>query len=246
MVRFHVHAQSNSPLAHMILSVVATPIGNLKDISFRAKEILEQATLIVAEDTRTTGQLLKLLEIKGEHQFISFHAQTSPDALEKLLAHCEAHEHIALVTDAGTPGISDPGCVFVDAFRKRYSDALIVPIPGPSAVIAALSACGFPTSHFEFLGFIPHKKGKQTLFATIATTEHTIAFYESPHRIVKTFTELSKAIGERPVYSAREITKVFEEYRWGTASEHGAYYEAHPDKCRGEFVVVIAPLKYHL
>lgn len=230
----------------MILSVVATPIGNLKDITFRATEVLSQATLIVAEDTRTSGQLLKLLEVEGEHHFVSFHAQTSADGLETILAQCEGHERIALVTDAGTPGISDPGCVFIDAFRKRYPDALIVPIPGPSAVIAALSACGFPASHFEFLGFIPHKKGKQTLFAKITTTEHTVAFYESPHRIVKTFTELAKVLGERPVYSAREITKVFEEYRWGTASDHAHYYETHPDKCRGEFVVVVAPLKYHL
>lgn len=230
----------------MILSVVATPIGNLKDISIRAKEVLETATLIIAEDTRTTGQLLKLLGVSGEHHFTSFHAQTSPEALRKVLDSCQDHEHIALVTDAGTPGISDPGCVFVDAFRKAYPEVSVVPVPGSSAVIAALSVCGFPASHFEFLGFIPHKKGKQTLLKTIAETEHTLACYESPHRIVKTLTDLGEMIGSRPVFIAREITKVFEEYRWGTAQEHAQYYTDHADKCRGEFVIVVSPNRYHL
>lgn len=230
----------------MILSVVATPIGNLKDISLRAKEVLEHATLIIAEDTRTTGQLLRLLGIGGEHHFISFHAQTSPGALKKALASCQSHDHIVLVTDAGTPGISDPGCVFVDAFRKSYPEASVVPIPGASAVIAALSVSGFPASHFEFLGFVPHKKGKQTLFKTIAETEHTLACYESPHRIVKTLTDLGAMIGSRPVFIAREITKAFEEYRFGTAQEHAQYYTDHSDKCRGEFVVIIAPTGYRI
>ncbi len=228
----------------MILSVVATPIGNIQDISFRAKEVFEKATLVIAEDTRTTGQLLKLLNLQGERHFASFHAQSHKGAITKLLESCKEHEHIVLVTDAGTPGISDPGCVFVEMFRSEYPEAAIVPIPGPSAVIAALSVSGFPASHFEFAGFVPHKKGKQTLFTSIRNTEHTVCFYESPHRIVKTLQELAVQIENRPIFIAREITKLFEEYRLGTALEHAEYYELNSDKCRGEFVVVVAPKKY--
>lgn len=225
----------------MILSIVATPIGNLKDISFRAKEVLEQATLIVAEDTRTTGQLLKLLTIGGEKEFVSSHAQSAESALKKALERCQSHEYIALVTDAGTPAISDPGSFFITQFRAAYPGASIVPIPGPSAVIAALSVSGFPASHFEFLGFIPHKKGRQTLFKKVAETEHTVVMYESPHRILKTLEELSKTLEEREVCIAREMTKVFEEYRIGSAREHLEYYSTHEDKQRGEFVVIVAP-----
>lgn len=228
----------------MILSVVATPIGNLKDITVRAREVLEQATLVVAEDTRTTGQLYKLLGIEGERDFVSFHAQSSESASEKALVRCGEHEHIVLVTDAGTPAISDPGCLFVDMFRARYPEASIMPIPGPSAVISALSVSGFPASHFEFMGFVPHKKGKQTLCAQIAQIEHAVVVYESPHRIVKTLEMLSEHIGERAVFVAREMTKHFEEYRHGTAQEHAEYYTDHPDACRGEFVLVIASRSY--
>ncbi len=228
----------------MILSIVATPIGNLKDISQRAKEVLEQATLVVAEDTRTSGQLFKLLGIEGKKEFVSSHAFSSDNDLKKALERCEAHEYIALVTDAGTPAISDPGSFFISEFRKAYPGASIVPVPGPSAIIAALSICGYPASHFEFLGFIPHKKGRQTLFSRISTLEHTVSFYESPHRIIKTLEELVKNIGEREVFIAREMTKMFEEYRWGSAQEHLDYYKEHADKCRGEFVCVVSPIGY--
>lgn len=225
----------------MTLSVIATPIGNLKDISLRAKEVLEQATLIVAEDTRTTGQLLKLLGIGGEKEFVSSHAQSSEHALEKALARCVQHEHIALVTDAGTPAISDPGSLFVSEFRTQYPDATVVPIPGPSAAIAALSVSGFPSSHFEFIGFIPHKKGRQTLFQEIATKDTTIVCYESPHRVMKTLESLAEAVPDRQIMVGREMTKAFEEYPRGTAGELLAYYTTHPDKVKGEFVIVIAP-----
>ena len=225
----------------MILSVVATPIGNLKDISARAKEVLERATLIVAEDTRTSGQLFKLLEVGGKKEFVSSHAQSSESALQKALERCSEHEHIALVTDAGTPAISDPGSFFINEFRTKYPEASVVPIPGPSAAITALSVSGFPSSHFEFIGFIPHKKGRQTLFARIAETDHTIVVYESPHRIQKTLEALVEAIGERQIMVGREMTKTFEEYPRGTAASLLNYYTEHPDKVRGEFVVVIGP-----
>lgn len=225
----------------MILSVVATPIGNLKDISERAKEVLTNATLIVAEDTRTTGQLLKLLEIEGEREFVSSHAQSTDSALTKALERCSEHEYIALVTDAGTPAISDPGSLFISEFRKMYPEASIVPIPGASALIAALSVCGYSVNHFEFVGFIPHKKGRQTLFKKITDSEHAIVFYESPHRIIKTLESLSESMPEREVFIAREMTKMFEEYRWASPKEQLEYYATHSDKCKGEFVCIIAP-----
>jgi 16S rRNA (cytidine1402-2'-O)-methyltransferase len=225
----------------MILSVVATPIGNLQDISLRAKEVLSSASLIIAEDTRTTGKLLKLFEIESDHRYASFHAQTSPQALLGLLKTCAEHEHIALVTDAGTPGISDPGCVFIAAFKKEYPEASVVPIPGASAVISALSVSGYPASHFEFVGFLPHKKGKQTLMRKIVETEHTVVFYESPHRILKTLGELSEHIGDRDVFIAREITKMHESYTHGSCAYHKEFFTTHPDMCRGEFVCVVSP-----
>lgn len=226
----------------MNLSVVATPIGNLKDISLRAKEVLEQVTLIVAEDTRTSGQLLKLLEIGGQKEFVSSHAQSSESALKKTLERCSEHEYIALVTDAGTPAISDPGSFFVSEFRRLYPDASIVSVPGASALISALSVCGYSCNHFEFLGFIPHKKGRQTLFLKIKDTKHTIVFYESPHRIIKTLEELNKTIENREVFIGREMTKMFEEYKWGSPKEHLDYYQNNPSKLKGEFVCVVSPI----
>ncbi len=226
----------------MILKVVATPIGNLSDCSPRAKEVLEQATLIIAEDTRTTGQLLKLLGVGGKKVFMSSHAQSSAGALQKTLEACQEHEQIALVTDAGTPAISDPGSFFISHFRAMYPEAMVVPIPGPSAAIAALSVSGFPASHFEFMGFIPHKKGRQTLFASLAEKEHTVVLYESPHRILKTLESLTEALGEsRLIMVGREMTKQFEEYPVGTAKTLLEYYTTHSDKVRGEFVIVISP-----
>jgi 16S rRNA (cytidine1402-2'-O)-methyltransferase len=225
----------------MVLYVVATPIGNLGDVSVRAREALEQATLIVAEDTRTSGQLLKLLGIEGKKEFVSSHAQSSEKSLAAAIFRCKEHEDIALVTDAGTPAISDPGSLFVSEFRAAYPQASVIPIPGPSAAIAALSVSGFPASHFEFLGFIPHKKGRQTLFQSIAESKHTIVLYESPHRILKTLESLAEALGDRKIMIGREMTKQFEEYPIGTATELLVYYESHPDKVRGEFVLVIAP-----
>jgi len=226
----------------MLLSVVATPIGNLKDISLRAKEVLTQATLIVAEDTRTTGQLLKLLTLEARpKEFVSSHAQSTNTALTKAIERCSKHEYIALVTDAGTPAISDPGSVFVNAFRSSYPQAIVVPVPGPSALIAAVSVSGFSGNHVEFMGFVPHKKGRQTLFAAIAQKGHMVVLYESPHRILKTLEAFVEVLGERQMMVAREMTKMFEEYPRGTAKELFTYYYDHPEKVKGEFVIVLAP-----
>lgn len=229
----------------MTLSVVATPIGNTKDITLRALDVLSNATLILAEDTRSTKKLFSLLEIAySDKEFISSHAQSSDHAIERALLACENHESIVLVTDAGTPAISDPGSLFVDLFRTRYPEATIVPIPGSSAITAALSVSGFPGNHFEFLGFIPHKKGRQTLFASLAAIEHTVVFYESPHRVIKTLESLIEAIGERYMFLGREMTKVFEEYVVGTPKELLVHLTEHPEKERGEFVFIIAPKQY--
>ncbi|MFZ4500257.1 MAG: 16S rRNA (cytidine(1402)-2'-O)-methyltransferase [Minisyncoccia bacterium] len=226
----------------MVLSIVATPIGNLKDITLRAKEVLENATLILAEDTRSIKKLLTLLEIPlGGKHYLSSHAQSTPGALQKALEACTGHETIALVTDAGTPAISDPGSLFVQEFRRAYSEATVVPIPGVSAVVAALCVSGFPGNHFEFIGFVPHKKGRQTLFSTIAQTEHTVAMYESPHRILKTLEALASVLGDRLVMVGREMTKSFEEYPIGTAQELLDYYLDNAEKVRGEFVIVVSP-----
>ncbi len=225
----------------MVLSIVATPIGNLKDITLRAKEVLEQATLIVAEDTRTSGQLFKLLSIGGDKEFVASHAMSTKNALEKALERCKDHEYIALVTDAGTPTISDPGSFFVSNFRKLYPEAKVVPVPGASAVISALSVSGFPSDHYEFVGFVPHKKGRQTLFSKINETDHVVVFYESPHRIIKTLSDLSNILGDRQLFVAREMTKMFEEYILGSAKELADYYTENKDKCRGEFVCIVSP-----
>jgi 16S rRNA (cytidine1402-2'-O)-methyltransferase len=223
----------------MNLHVVATPIGNLSDCSPRAKEVLSSSTLIIAEDTRTTGQLLKLLNIEGDREYVSFHAQSSANATKKALDRCNNHENISLVTDAGTPTISDPGSLFVSEFRKSYPDANIIPIPGASAVISALSVSGFPASHFEFFGFIPHKKGRETLFKKIAELDHTSVFYESPHRIMKTLESLEKYANKKKIFVAREMTKKFEEYKIGYPKEILEYYSKNKDKIKGEFVIVV-------
>jgi 16S rRNA (cytidine1402-2'-O)-methyltransferase len=225
----------------MILYVVATPIGNLADCSPRAKEMLAEATLIIAEDTRTTGQLLKLLGIAGKKEFKSSHAQSSSAELQKTLQACASHQTVCLVTDAGTPAISDPGSFFISHFRTLYPEAAVVPIPGPSAVIAALSVSGFPSSHFEFLGFIPHKKGRQTLFASLLEKDHTVVLYESPHRILKTLEALSQGLDTRLIMVGREMTKQFEEYPVASATAMFEYYKNNPDKVRGEFVIVVSP-----
>ncbi len=229
----------------MVLNIVATPIGNLKDITLRAKEVLEHTTLILAEDTRSIKKLLTLLEIPlGGKVYLSSHAQSTPGALQKALEACQGHEVIALVTDAGTPAISDPGSLFIHEFRTHYPESTVVPIPGVSAVVAALCVSGFPGNHFEFIGFVPHKKGRQTLFTLIAETEHTVVMYESPHRILKTLEALASVLGERPILVGREMTKNFEEYPVASAKTLLEYYQAHPERVRGEFVIVVSPSYY--
>ena len=222
------------------LSVVATPIGNLADVTFRAIETLKAADAIACEDTRVTAKLLARFDI--QKPLLVYHAQSGALAASRVLQLLGEGKHVALVTDAGTPGISDPGTELVRQARERLGDEVrIEAIPGPSALTAALSIAGVPTHEFVFLGFLPHKKGRQTLFREIADTERTVVFYESPHRILKALASLSEVLPEeRQVSVLRELTKIHESVIEGSAPVVADYFAQHPDQVRGEFVVVVS------
>ena len=171
--------------------VIATPIGNLEDITLRALRVLKEADIILCEDTRVTKKLLQKYDVKKPT--ISYHARSGLAKVEKIFALLEEGKHLALVSDAGTPCISDPGSLLISKVRGRFGgEVRIEPIPGPSALTAALSAAGVPASEFLFLGFLPHKKGRETLFREIRGAERTVVFYESPHRLEKTFEALAE------------------------------------------------------
>jgi 16S rRNA (cytidine1402-2'-O)-methyltransferase len=218
--------------------VVATPIGNLGDITYRAVETLKSVDLILCEDTRVTKKLLDKYGIVKPT--MSFHAQSKLSKIEKIFELLRSGKDLALVTDAGTPGISDPGSLLISKIKEEGFDVEVIPIPGPSAVIAALSASGLPTHEFTFLGFLPHKKGRETLFREIASASRTMAFYESTHRIIKTLEALVKFCPNKNICVAREITKIYEEFKIGSATELLEYFTEKPEKQRGEFVVIVA------
>ncbi len=220
------------------LYIVATPIGNLEDITLRALRILKEVDVIFCEDTRTTRVLLERHGINAKTR--SYHAHSSAIKEDEIVAVLREGKGVALVSDAGTPTISDPGVKLVARIREELPEVAVVPIPGAAAVTAALSASGFPSSDFLFLGFLPHKKGRQTLFGEIAETSRTVVFYESPHRIMKTLESLAKVVPTRRVAIARELTKIHEEFRFGTPEELMASFTARPDSVRGEFVVLIS------
>jgi len=220
--------------------VVATPIGNLGDITFRAVETLKSVDLILCEDTRDTKRLLDKYAINTKT--MSYHAQSKFSKIETILEMLKEGKNLALVSDAGTPGISDPGAMLVSKIKESFdsTEVQVIPIPGASAVIAALSASGLPTHEFTFLGFLPHKKGRETLFKEIAVTERTVVFYESPHRILKTLESLMKFCPNKKVCIARELTKIYEEFKTGTAEEVLEYLTKTPEKQKGEFTVLVA------
>lgn len=221
------------------LSVVATPIGNLGDVTFRAIETLKNADLIACEDTRVTSRLLARYDIKKP--LLIFHAQSGRIASERVLANLAEGKRVALVTDAGTPGISDPGNELVAEVRRRLPDVQVEAIPGASAVTAALSIAGVKSHEFVFLGFLPHKKGRQTIFKEIATMPRAVVFYESPHRIGKALASLVEVLPlTRTVTVARELTKIYEAVVQGTAREVEDYFKEHPGEMRGEFVVIVS------
>ena len=222
------------------LSVVATPIGNLGDITLRALETLKQADAIACEDTRVSSKLLARYDIKKP--LLIFHARSGKIASERIIALLGDSKRVALITDAGTPGISDPGSALVAHVRERLGDDVTIEaIPGASALTAALSIAGVPTDEFLFLGFLPHKKGRQTLFAEIAKEERTVVFYESPHRIEKALTSLAETLPEgKKVSVLRELSKLHESVVAGTPRDVAAYYQENQDEVRGEFVVIVS------
>ena len=226
--------------------VVATPIGNMGDITLRAIETLKSVDLILCEDTRETKKLLNKYNINKptisypSDDVVGKNSRQS-NKLDKIFELLEEGKDLALVSDAGTPGISDPGAMLVSQIKSNLSHGVeVIPMPGPSAVITALSASGLPTHEFTFLGFLPHKKGRETLFKEIAKSERTMVFYESPHRILKTLESLEKFCPDKKVCIARELTKIYEEFKTGTAKELLEYFNKNKEKQRGEFTVIVS------
>lgn len=218
------------------LSVVATPIGNLEDMTHRAVRVLGEADYVLCEDTRVTGKLLKHYGI--ETKLKRYDAHASERVHEAVLADLTEGKQIALVSDAGTPGVSDPGVLLIAAARR--AEVRVDAIPGASAVTAAISIAGLPGNQFTFLGFIPQKKGRQTFFAALAAYDHPVVFFESTHRIMKTLEALTQ-LEETPVVTiARELTKLHEEVVQGTPAEVLMYFQENAEKQRGEFVVIVS------
>lgn len=219
------------------LSIVATPIGNLEDITLRALRTFKECDVIYAEDTRVISKLLARYEIAKPLQRLD--AATESTKAKDIIERLEAGERVVYVSDAGTPGISDPGARLVERVRTFAPTATIEAIPGASAITTALSIAGLASDSFTFLGFLPHKKGRQTALKKIALSEYPVVLYESPHRILKLLGELS-ALNIPRATIARELTKMHEEVFSGTPAEVAAHLEQH-DAVRGEFVVIVEP-----
>lgn len=219
------------------LYLVPTPIGNMEDITLRALRILKEVALILAEDTRTTGKLLKHYDIHNRLQ--AYHIHNEHKILENIVQRLSDGEEMALVSDAGTPSVSDPGFLLV---RECVKNGIPVEtLPGPTAFVPALVNSGFPSDRFFFEGFLPHKKGRQTRLKELAQLSHTLIIYESPHRLVKTLEQLAEFFGqERPVAVSRELTKIHEETIRGTLAE---VYDFYKDKTvKGEIVIVVGQM----
>jgi 16S rRNA (cytidine1402-2'-O)-methyltransferase len=218
-----------------MLYVVATPIGNLSDVTLRALEVLRAVDVVAAEDTRHSGLLLKHFGIKKP--FVSYHEHNEAARTEELIDRLAAGENVALITDAGTPGLSDPGLRLIRECIKRELPFTVV--PGPSAILIALLGSGFSTDTFSFHGFLPVKSGQREreLRAAAERTE-TAIFFESPYRLLKTLAACSELMPQRQLCVARELTKKFEEFRRGKAAELLAHYQARPPK--GEIVLLIS------
>ncbi|WP_435578566.1 16S rRNA (cytidine(1402)-2'-O)-methyltransferase [Gilvibacter sp.] len=217
------------------LYLVPTPIGNLKDITLRALEVLQEAGLILAEDTRTSGKLLKHYEIATPMR--SYHMHNEHKATAAIVAQMQAGQTVAMISDAGTPGISDPGFLLV---REALAAGLQVEcLPGATALIPALAASGLPCERFVFEGFLPVKKGRTTRLESLKEESRTMVFYESPHKLLKTLTQFEELFGgDRKAAAARELTKLHEEIVRGSLSEIKRHFETKAPK--GEFVLVVA------
>ena len=217
------------------LTLIPTPIGNLKDITLRALDYLKEADVILAEDTRQTKKLLMHYEI--ETPMTSFHMHNEHKMTDKFIAQMKSGQKIAMVSDAGTPGISDPGFLLVRACVE--ADIEVEVLPGATAFVPAVVASGLPCDKFVFEGFLPHKKGRQKILEGLSTEVKSIVFYESPHRLVKTLELMMQFFGEdRQVSVSRELTKMFEEHKRGSLLEVAKHYTETPPK--GEIVIVVA------
>jgi len=225
--------------------VVGTPIGNMEDITYRAVRVLGEVDLVLCEDTRVTKNLLNKYNIKTPtfsypSDNLKLKSDKTNPKVDYILKQIEEGKTLALVSDAGTPTISDPGSVLVGKIKESFPEVEIIAIPGPSAVISALSISGLNVAEFTFLGFLPHKKGRETLFKEIAAFDRVNVFYESPHRIIKALESLVKFAPNKKVTIARELTKVFEQVISGTPAEVLEYFTVNSDKVRGEFVVIVS------
>ncbi len=226
-----------------ILYVVATPIGNLEDITLRALRVLGEVDAILCEDTRVTGKLLAHFDIKKP--LISYHARSSQHREEEIIQALGEGKCYALVSDAGTPAISDPGSKLIDAVYRSKKEIRVVPVPGPSAVISALSVSGFFGNQFTFYGFFPQKKGRKKLLEEIFSSSRIAVFYESPHRILKLFemiqNEFPNYYQSANMFIGRELTKMYEELVRGTISDVHTHFLTRDRNIRGEFVIIIYP-----
>lgn len=220
------------------LYIVPTPIGNLKDMTFRAVEVLQEVDLILAEDTRTSGKLLKHFEISTSMQ--SHHMHNEHKMVDGLVQKLKSGQTIALISDAGTPAISDPGFLLTRACVEN--DIEVECLPGATAFVPALVNSGLPNDKFVFEGFLPVKKGRQTRLKLLAEESRTMIFYESPHKLIKTLSNFCEYFGdERQVSVSRELTKLYEETIRGTAKDVLNHYESKPPK--GEIVIIVAGKK---
>ena len=219
-----------------MLYVVPTPIGNLGDMTARGIEVLQKVALILAEDTRTSRVLLDHFGIQTPIR--AFHQHNEHQVLSGLIDLLQADQDIALISDAGTPGISDPGFLLIRACQEAEVDVTV--LPGPTAFVPALVASGLPSDRFHFEGFLPHKKGRQSRLQWLAGYPYSIILYESPHRLIKCLEQISTFLPGRKVCVARELSKMHEDIRTGTVDELLTYYQGQ-SKVRGEVVLIIGP-----
>lgn len=224
----------------MKLYIIATPIGNLQDITFRAVETLRSVDLILCEDTRVTRKLLNHYEI--ESRVDSYHRKSKQQKFEKIFERLEDGQDLALVSDAGTPGISDPGNELISQVLERFGDEVeIISIPGPSSLAALISVSGLDMTKFQFWGFTPQKKGRNKFFGKLLESEIPVIYFESPYRFIKNLKLLQELAQEKGISPelvvGRELTKMFEEIKRGSIEEILEYFEQNPDKVKGEFVV---------
>ncbi|MFA5871617.1 MAG: 16S rRNA (cytidine(1402)-2'-O)-methyltransferase [Parcubacteria group bacterium] len=219
------------------LYIVATPIGNLEDITLRALRTLKEVDLILCEDTRVTKKLLDRYEI--QRPLLSYHHHSKISRVDKITEHLENGKDLALVSDAGTPGISDPGNLLIEHIAQNTKHKVeVIPIPGCSTTSAIASVAGISMDKFCFLGFPPHKKGRETFFREVAGSKHPVIYFDSVHRFLKNLELLEKFKPDAKLVIGRELTKMHEEVVRGSASEIIEYYGNNGDKVKGEFVII--------